>query len=528
MRIRLWGIVALGASLLFCPFSPGPAEAGGPTAKPRLGMNLSAPEDYGTELPFVDVFHTARPWISQRKGAGWGKGPALAMDEHGWVTRLEPGCWAETLLCTIRADAAGGHYPGGVYTVLYDGTGKLDFGGAAAVLSSSPGRMSIRVTPSKGEMFLRVRATDPANHLRNIRVIMPGFENTYRENPWHPKFLERWQGMACLRFMDFMRTNSSPISSWSERPHPNDASFMAKGVPAELLIDLANRLKVDPWFCMPHRADDDYVRKFAELVKERLDLGLRAYVEYSNEVWNSGFRQHAYAAAEGQKLGFAKKSWEAAWHYTSYRSVQIFKIWEEVFGGTSRLVRVLASQAAAGYISEQIVSFHDAYKHADVLAIAPYLTFNLGPKTKPSASEVAGWTVEQVLDHIEKQSVPEALKWIARSKGVAGKYKLKLVAYEGGQHMVGVFGGQDNPNLTKLFLAANADPRLGKIYDHYLDGWKKAGGGLFCHFNSVGLWGKFGSWGLLQHYDEDPAHSPKFMAVMRWARACGQKVNLPE
>jgi hypothetical protein len=522
-RIRLWGIV-LAVSLPLCPFGLGPAEAGGLKARPRMGINLSAPEDYGTELPFVDVFRLARPWISQRKGAGWGKGPALELDEYGWVKRLQPDCWAETLLCTI----SGGHYPGGIYTVLYDGDGKLDFGGAVAVVKSQRGRMSIRVTPAKGGIFLRVRATNPVNHLRNIRVIMPGFEKTYKANPWHPKFLERWQGMACMRFMDFMKTNSSPISTWSERARPEDASYVAKGVPAELLIDLANRLKTDPWFCMPHRADDDYVRKFAELVKERLDPGLRAYVEYSNEVWNSGFRQHAYAAEQGQKLGFSKKSWEAAWYYTAHRSVQIFKIWKDVFGGTKRLVRVLPSQAANGYISEQIVSFRGAYKHADVLAIAPYLTFNLGPKTKPSASEVVGWTVEKILDHVEKQSLPEALKWIARSKGVAGKCNLKLVAYEGGQHMVGIFGGQDNPSLTKLLTAANAHPRLGKIYNRYLDGWKKAGGDLFCHYNSVSQWGKFGCWSLLQYYDEDPTNSPKFMAVMRWARACGQKVNLPK
>jgi hypothetical protein len=251
-------------------------------------------------------------------------------------------------------------------------------------------------------------------------------------------------------------------------------------------------------------------------------------VEYSNEVWNPGFRQHAYAAELGQKQGFAQKSWEAAWYYTSHRSVQVFKICKDVFGDTKRLVRVLPSQAANGYISEQIVSFRNAHKHADVLAVAPYLTFNIGPKTKPSASEVVGWTVEQILDHVEKHSLPEAIKWIARSKGVASKYKLKLVAYEGGQHLVGVYGGQDNPALTKLLVAANAHPRLGKIYSRYLDAWKKAGGDLFCHYNSVGPWTKWGSWSLLQYYDEDPANSPKFMAVMRWARACGQKVNLPE
>ena len=67
----------------------------------RLGINLAGLADWNTELPFVDVFRLSRHWISQRQGERWGKGPELALDERGWVTRLEPGCWADTPLCTI-------------------------------------------------------------------------------------------------------------------------------------------------------------------------------------------------------------------------------------------------------------------------------------------------------------------------------------------------------------------------------------------------------------------------------------------
>jgi hypothetical protein len=31
----------------------------------------------------------------------------------------------------------------------------------------------------------------------------------------------------------------------------------------------------------------------------------------------------------------------------------------------------------------------------------------------------------------------------------------------------------------------------------------------------------------MQYYDDDPAKSPKFLATMRWARSCGQTVNVP-
>lgn len=274
--------------------------------KPRLGINLNGPADWNTELPFVDVFHFSRRWISQRKGAAFGEGPRLALDPQGWVTRLETDCWAETPLCTI----SGGHYPAGEYTVLYEGDGTLDFLNAE-VVSQRPGRMVIRPDPKRGGFFLRVRRTAPGNYVRNIRVIMPGFEKAYRSNPFHPTFLRRWRGVASLRFMDWMQTNGSSISRWEERPQPGDATFTVQGVPLELMLDLANRLQADPWFCMPHRADDEYIRQFARVVKQRLDPRLKVYVEYSNEVWNGQFEQSRWAGAEGRKLGFAEKPWKA-------------------------------------------------------------------------------------------------------------------------------------------------------------------------------------------------------------------------
>lgn len=492
-----------------------------PEPEPRLGINLAGPADWNTELPFVDVFRLSRRWISQRQGTGWGKGPALALDEHGLVQRLEPGCWAETPLCTIES----GRFPAGQYTVLYDGEGTLEFSRGATVVSRAPGQMLLNVDAAQGGFFLRVTATDPKNYVRNIRVIMPGFEGTHQENPWHPAFLERWRGMACLRFMDFMHTNNSEVASWSERPVLEDATFTMKGVPLELMIDLANRLETDPWFCLPHRADDDYVRRFARMVHERLDPARKACVEYSNEVWNGQFQQHRYAAEEGQKLGFAEKPWEAAWRYTAHRSVQIFSIWEQEFGGTERLVRVLPSQAANPFVSRQVVSFQEGWKQADALAIAPYLSFNISPQGTPAAGEVAGWSADQVLDYLESQALPQCTKWMQDSRQVADEHGLRLIAYEAGQHMVGIQGGENNEALTGVLQAANAHPRLEGIYDRYYEAWEQAGGGLLCYFSSVGQWSKWGSWGLLQYYDDPLAGSPKARATFRWARKQGQPVQ---
>ncbi len=499
-----------------------------PAGKASLGINLAGPCDWNTELPFVDVFRLSRTWVSQQKGAPWGKGPALAMDAHGWVTKLAPDCWAETPLCTI----SGGHYPSGEYTVLYEGEGKLDVSNPATVVSREGGKMVIKVDASKGGFFLKLMATNPDKYVRNIRVIMPGFADTYRDNPFHPAFLQRWKGVTCLRFMDWMHTNGSKIAKWSDRPQMDDATFSRKGVAAECMVDLADRLQADPWFCMPHLADDDYIRNFAKVVKEKLDPNRKVYIEYSNEVWNSQFEQTRYSCEKAKELGIGpqERPWEGGGMYYARRSVEIFSIWEEVFGGHERLVRVLAWQSGNAYWMRKIVlPYQDACKFTDALAIAPYLGFCVPAKEKKglSADEVARWTVEQALDHMESKVLPVSIKAIQDSKKVADEFGLKLVAYEGGQHMVGVGGGENNEAMNKLFYAANAHKRMGDIYAKYFDAWTKAGGDVFCYFSSVGNWSKWGSWGALQYYDDDPAKSPKFMAIMRWAKQCGQNVTVP-
>ena len=78
------------ALFLLCVVTMGSLTmADAPVATPRLGINLAGPADWMTELPFVDVFRTSRPWISQKRGASWGQGPELMLDEYGWVKRLQ-------------------------------------------------------------------------------------------------------------------------------------------------------------------------------------------------------------------------------------------------------------------------------------------------------------------------------------------------------------------------------------------------------------------------------------------------------
>lgn len=461
----------------------------------------------------MDVFRLSRKWISQRQGESWGKGPELKRDAHGWITELETNCWAETPILTA------GHAPSGPYVCLYDGEGELSFNHNARVIARAAGRIVVDIDGAQGGVFIRLRRTNPTNHLRNLRVLMPGFEKSYREQVFHPALLQRWSGLNTIRFMDWQETNGSKQRDWQDRPLLADANWTEQGIPIEVMVDLCNRLKLNPWFCLPHLATDEHVQKFARLVKARLDPSLKIYVEYSNEVWNSMFAQTRHAEAEGQRLGFSDKVWEAGWRYGAYRSVQIHRLWETEFGGRDRLVRVIATQAAVPHVSEQKLQFQDAGKHFDALAVAPYFSMNLGPKggrTTPCAEEVARWSVGRLLDFVQTNALPEAAEWTRQQKAVADRYQLKLIAYEAGQHLVGVGGGENNDALTALLQTANRHPRMKEFYTRYLDDWQQAGGELCCLFSSIGGYSKWGSWGLLEFADE--VGSPKFDAVMEWNR----------
>ena len=276
------------------------------------------------------------------------------------------------------------------------------------------------------------------------------------------------------------------------------------------MIQLINTLDVEPWFCLPHLASDDYIRQYARVVKQKLKPGLKVYVEYSNECWNGQFQQARYCQQMGAKLGLSKNAFEGQLRYYSQRSVEIFKIWEEVFGGKERLVRVLATQAVNPWTGQTVADWKDAFKHAEALAIAPYFGNRWGdPKT---ADKTASMSADELIQALA-QDVAGTRKHMTAYVAESQKHGLKLLAYEAGQHLVGYQGAENNEKLTQLFHAANRHPGMKDLYVQYLGNWNESGGELMCIFSSMGHYSKWGSWGLLEHAAQDPATAPKYQAI---------------
>ena len=489
-----------------------------------LGTNLDGLTDWSQSVPFVDVMRIARPFPQQT----WADIEAVKYDPNGWPAQLN-GDIAYTVMHGL--ELSNNHY-NGLYTVVYEGEGKLEYTGSASLISTENGKDQVNYQ-SGSSFHLKILESNNKNPVRNIKVILPGgicendplkrvldksdckgsdflsFAENHEKLLFNPDFKKYISSYSSIRFMDWMHTNNSPVMRWADNKSVSSASWSPVGnkvgAPIEIMVELANQVGIDPWFTMPHMADDDYVRKFAEYVKQNLSSELTPYLEYSNEVWNGSFEQYNYALEQGRKLGLDNSEhWYAASKYYARRSVEMFKIWEDVFGSSDKFTRVLASQFVSDFRTNMILEFENAYKHADALAVAPYFsTHNVEADKIKSLSDVFA--------HIDAQK-PAWIEALNKQAELAERYSLDLIAYEGGQHQV----QSNDERLTELFIQANRDPRMGEQYTWHLDQWKKAGGKHFVVFTSPARYSKWGSWGIKEYITQPRSEAPKYDAVLDW------------
>lgn len=566
-----------------------------------IGINPAELSYFGTEVPFIDVFKLAGPWVTQcaaetdpacrpdpaaRPGAStWDtrEQDKLDLDSEGYPRRL-PGPadraangTAYSSVATLVPTGLTPTQPFGRFVVLYDGDGVIEYGRGALrnPLLSRAGHdvIDVRADGEQTWFQLAIRSTDPkANgaYIRNIRVLTGGgicegnrfvycrddgtdgdcgngsrclaFSGASLPIDFDPRFLGNLRRFACLRFMGWQNTNNSLTEDWSHRTWPDAAFFTAQqgdGAPIEAMTNLGNRLGTSIWVNMPTRANDDYVRRFAALVKDRLDAGRRVYVEYSNEVWNDAFATARWvqAQAEARWPGVKETPFDKRLQWFGMRTAQICDIWEQVWGvDAGRVVCVMAAQAANPWTAAQALDCPlwaeqgggPCYQHhVDALAIAPYFGFYIAA---PDHAEILHrWTESpdgglnalfdeifqggQFPDSPEGGALRQAREFMLRSADEARKRGLRLIGYEGGQHLAAVGPVSQDRAVTELLLAANRDSRMGMAYEAHLADWREAGGDLYNLWNSVSPYSAWGGWGLLEFRDQGRA--AKYDSVVR-------------
>ena len=562
-----------------------------PIFSPSLGINLEAAQaeadTVGQPMPFVDIFRTARPFNEFSE-------EGVSYDRYGWPIDIPEGKKVYTLILQSLPEGA---IPYGRYTVLYDGVGTLAYDGLAKRIDFSANKDIIDIRPENStveRLILRITNTNKDDPIRNIRIIMPGgicegipylrvdneedcaigqyraFADILQDRNsivFNPDYLRFLKNFRVIRMMNLMETSQHVPRScykfkdndyrdcllqpmtWDQRALMEDAVWGGShrtdetkkhGVPVEVLVKLANTLHADPWFNMPHNASDEYIENFADYVYAELDHNLKAWVEYSNETWNGRFWGAYYVRAKGRLLEMDadKNPFREGYRYYSKRAVEIFKIWEEAFEGTARLIRVAGSYQNSIDLSRNILEYENAYEYIDALAIAPYFHACSNRQHRDCKSLINVpillpdvKTVDEIFEALENPAdpyaVPAALKLIRLQAEIAQKYDVDLVAYEGGQHLAVDWSDKERNEeqkikLNELFIKANQDPRMGKLYLTLLQNWKTEGGTVFNLFNMPQTWHRWGSWGIKTHLNQPRDKAIKYDAIMRFQEQQGQ------
>lgn len=338
---------------------------------------------------------------------------------------------------------------------------------------------------------------------------------------FNPEYLNFMKDFQLIRFMNMSGMTRNPVKKWKHRNKLKKATWGGKygsrGAPVEIMVALANQVNAHPWFSIPYKASNDYIEQFADYVNKHLDPehehGLKAYIEYSNEVWNPIFTHHDYAIKQGRKARLDRKKSKAGYKWYSVRSVETFKIWEKAFGGTDRLVRVMGSWVSNQIMSSTVLAYKDAYKHTDVVAIGPYVSAH--PRVLRRAKTVDD-VFRAMLDKRTKWGMQSTVNYIKKQAKVAKSFGVDLVAYEGGQHLVDWNTRKVEEHPNPLLYAANRDPRMGIIYDELMEEWHRADGKLFVAFSAPRIYSWYGSWGIKEHIRQSRFEAPKYDSLLRY------------
>ena len=216
----------------------------------------------------------------------------------------------------------------GTYRLVFDGKATVTAGGGGSVQDASYDKNTnlskadvVLPSDATGNVFLvfkgtsRNGTTGQSDGVTGIHLWRPGYA-TDGSALFTTEFVSAMKKFRLIRGMDFVSANTNPQRTWSERTTPDFAGSTGdNGQSWELLIALANATDRDVWLNVPVRADDDYIRKLAQLVKYGSDggmpysssqsapkyaplkTGLKVYLEYGNEVWNfaPGFKGFGWA-----------------------------------------------------------------------------------------------------------------------------------------------------------------------------------------------------------------------------------------
>lgn len=499
-----------------------------------VGINLWNLYDWSSQFLFVDAMKTSRDWIvTDAEESAWSvEGVEVPRRADGYPTHVPFEVDGQAYVPhTLMLRELETGYPGGTYTLLFEGTGaiRLEFDAAQETFTEAGVPHAVEVTPSEAGIHLVIESSDVADPVRDIRFVMPGFFETYEEDPYHPNLLALLAPYDVVRWMKPQTVENTDIVEWANRSTPathTQSADRTGGLAYEHIVDVTNRLDKDVWLGIPPYASDDYVEQLGTFLHEHLDPEVTFYVEYANETWNTIYDYHLPMRAWGVDLGFGHTepgapvdSFLAGLQYNVYRSAQIFDILDDVWAeDRDRLVTVVSPLGGNPWVGEQMLNAIDdpaINPNAvpfDAVAIAPYFGAELANRW--GALDILDTiTVEAALDSLEVSMLVEMDVMMPAYTALAADADLDLITYEAGQHFGGIGTTVGGEAFSTLVREMQRHPRMEDVYCAYYDRWYTEGGGLLVDFALVAEPSDFESFGIVENTLQDPETSPKWRAL---------------
>ncbi len=343
-------------------------------------------------------------------------------------------------------------------------------------------------------------------------------------DPWNPAFLSDINNSSykMFRFMDWGSINWSRETTWSSRTpktanHSNYAQWYGTPVAFEWMIDLCNRTNKHMWINIPHRADDNYVTQLATLLRNTLNSNLNIYVEYSNETWNYTFQSRSdnggmngqlnWVQAEGARLGLpgTPNDYQGQSYYV-FRSLQIFKQFNDVFGSSSGRLRKVLAYSGNEDVAKQSLNIIDNSSYnshnikPDIFAVAPYVGDNATVTTSNASADFRS----KVDASVASGGYTQKFKTVVDAYNAAhSSNKMVFSIYEAGQHYTLGGGAQknfsDNPNAYNDYMYM-----LNAFKPYY---------NTFMQFVHASKCDQNDCWGAKSYYGQPDSDSPKYRAL---------------
>jgi hypothetical protein len=540
----------------------------------QVGMNLESfqPEADGINqaIPSVNIAKSARSFESISSTFN---NRQIRYDKNGYPLEVTSLDRVEShMLYELKKNSI----PNGKYTILFDGEGEIAVKGLFKLIKKvNSNEYTIKISLSNKNYergVLQIIRSQRGNHIRNIRIIMPGgicnddifhiryksnckniklFVDMYKEDKnifvFNPDYLRFVKDFSPLRVMNFHETSQKPPAKcnncmeykqkWNTRASVSSYSWgssyridplLRRGAPWEISIKLANILykynnNIKLYYVLPFNLTDNYIINLSKLINSSLNPNIHIFLEYNNEAWNPRFHGAQYVQYKGSKLNPEpdKNKYREGYKFYVTEAKRVFKIFNINFP-RNRTNRVLGSFQWNPALTKGLLEYKDSYKEIDSIAIGTYFYMCYDSKKCKDnrgilALENSTQIEEYILSDKNRYGIPRLIKNIKLHRDQVNKYGIDLISYEGGLHItVQNLRHKYANHYVKILNRFSDSGHAYNLYVKYLNLLKSQD---IIHtwvaFTSPQSYHKWGPFGIKQTLN---GTGPKYQAVIEFTK----------